>query len=228
MAWTTPPSIHDKCGEEAGYEATRTIDGITAPWRDSVWIHDAYERHWIIFDLGETKNVTRIRLFQHDLEPFGGNIGFRVYVSDDPTDFGTPVWEGPAVAAFEWQECVGFSKSGRYIKVESLDNKQWQYIIEFQAYVELAPPTYTLTISATPGGTTNPPPGPYQYAEGDTVTVEAIPDLGYNFDHWELNAEIYTDNPIPFVMPPRNITLHAVFVAIPPAKGTLEVHAYVG
>ncbi len=38
------------------------------------------------------------------------------------------------------------------------------------------------------GGTTQPVPGVYPYAEGTTVAVTAIPDTGYNFDHWTLDG----------------------------------------
>ena len=41
-----------------------------------------------------------------------------------------------------------------------------------------------ITIVAMVGGTTNPQPG--QYTEGDILTITAIPELGYVFDHWNL------------------------------------------
>ncbi len=56
------------------------------------------------------------------------------------------------------------------------------------AYYELVP-THTLTIEVYGvGGTTNPAPGTYPYAEGTAVTVTAIPDTRYNFDHWTLDG----------------------------------------
>jgi len=44
---------------------------------------------------------------------------------------------------------------------------------------------YELTIEAEEGGTTEPEPGTHTYEEGDEVTVEAIPDEGWEFSHWE-------------------------------------------
>ena len=80
-------------------------------------------------------------------------------------------------------------------------------------------PTYTLTITATSGGTTNPPPGTYTYEEDQVATVEAIPNTGYKFDHWELNdTNIGATNPIDITMD-ANYHLHAVFTALPPPEG---------
>ena len=38
---------------------------------------------------------------------------------------------------------------------------------------------YELTISTTPGGTTNPAPGTYTYVNGTTVSITAIPNTGF-------------------------------------------------
>ncbi len=42
-----------------------------------------------------------------------------------------------------------------------------------------------LTLKAMDGGTTDPEPETYEYEEGEEVTVEAIPDEGYQFNGWE-------------------------------------------
>ena len=78
------------------------------------------------------------------------------------------------------------------------------------------PPTYTLTIIATVGGTTDPAPGTYSYTENSTVEVTAIPDAGYLFDYWELDgANVGSANPLS-VNINRDIILTAVFTTIPP------------
>jgi hypothetical protein len=83
-----------------------------------------------------------------------------------------------------------------------------------------SPPTYTLTITCTTGGTTNPSPGTYTYQEGQTVTVQAIPNSGYMLDHWEFDAaNIGAPNPVNVVMNASH-SLHAVFSRIPPPTGT--------
>jgi hypothetical protein len=95
------------------------------------------------------------------------------------------------------------------------------------AVYEAAPPiTHNLTIEATPGGTTNPAPGTRSYPEGSTVTVTAIPGTGYMLDHWELDGtNVGAVNPITIIMD-KDHTLRAIFSAMPPGTGILEVHAY--
>jgi len=82
-------------------------------------------------------------------------------------------------------------------------------------YAPVAP--NTLTITATSGGTTSPLPGTYSYSSGTNVTVTAIPDSGYVFDHWELfSADINsTANPIVVTLN-MNHTLNAIFLPAPP------------
>jgi subtilisin family serine protease len=75
---------------------------------------------------------------------------------------------------------------------------------------------YTLTITATAGGTTNPTPRTYTYTAGSIVQVTAIPDTGYLFDYWELDSvNVGSANPYTLLMD-KNHTLKAVFSAIPP------------
>ena len=71
---------------------------------------------------------------------------------------------------------------------------------------------YTLTITTSAGGTTNPTPGQYQHAGGSNVSVSAIPDEYFLFDHWELNGVPVSTNPI-IVFMDANRSLRAVFVA---------------
>ena len=46
------------------------------------------------------------------------------------------------------------------------------------------PVTYTLTISATSGGTVSPAAGAHSYASGTSVTVTATANSGYTFKNW--------------------------------------------
>jgi hypothetical protein len=73
---------------------------------------------------------------------------------------------------------------------------------------------YTLTIATTAGGTTNPSPGKHTYNYGTVVSVTAIPDAGYTFDHWELDSVTNSTNPISVKME-ANQTLYSVFIQIP-------------
>ncbi len=76
-------------------------------------------------------------------------------------------------------------------------------------YAELV--TYTLTITATSGGTTNPAIGTHTYQGGSSIQVTAIPDANFQFDHWELDsANVGTANPCSVLMN-LDHTLNAVF-----------------
>jgi hypothetical protein len=78
----------------------------------------------------------------------------------------------------------------------------------------VAPPkTFTLTVTATTGGSTDPLLGIHEYLEGTIVSVQAFNNSGYIFDHWELDSnKIGSDNPVNVTMD-GNHTLRAVFKA---------------
>jgi parallel beta-helix repeat protein len=73
------------------------------------------------------------------------------------------------------------------------------------------PPTYSLTITTTANGTIDPATGTYLYSQGQSVPVQAIPDKGYGFDHWEIDGVNRTENPINVIMD-QDHTSHAVFM----------------
>jgi hypothetical protein len=76
--------------------------------------------------------------------------------------------------------------------------------------------TYTLTITANTGGTTNPSPGTSTHTAGTPVPVTATPNSGYIFDHWELDGvNVGSVNPYTVTMN-KDHTLKAVFAL--PAK----------
>jgi len=79
----------------------------------------------------------------------------------------------------------------------------------------IIPNKYTLTITASVGGTTSPLPGSYIYNEGTSVQVTAISNANYMFDHWELDSvDVGSVSPYSVYMD-RNHTLKAVFRQIP-------------
>lgn len=89
--------------------------------------------------------------------------------------------------------------------------------------------TYSLTITTTAGGTTNPPPGTYNYTLGSAVQVMAIPSSSCVFDHWELNnVNVGSINPYTVLMD-QDHTLKAVFsiqplsVSITPSTAEIKV-----
>jgi parallel beta-helix repeat protein len=80
------------------------------------------------------------------------------------------------------------------------------------------PPTYSLTITATVGGTTNPTPGTYSYTVNSAVEVSATPNANYLFHHWELDSiDVGSANPYSVLMD-KNHALKAVFSPISPPK----------
>ena len=70
---------------------------------------------------------------------------------------------------------------------------------------------YTLNITSGKGGTTDPTPGIYFYPVNIVVNVTALPNMGFSFDHWLLNGEVRTENPIT-IMIDKNYTLEAYFI----------------
>jgi hypothetical protein len=70
---------------------------------------------------------------------------------------------------------------------------------------------YKLMIASALEGTTNPLPRTYNYVEGDSVSITAIPNLGYSFSYWLLDGENKTENPITVIMD-SNHTLEPFFV----------------
>ncbi|RLI80683.1 hypothetical protein DRP04_07835, partial [Archaeoglobales archaeon] len=79
--------------------------------------------------------------------------------------------------------------------------------------------TFTLTISATSGGTTDPSPGSYTYSYDQQVTITAIPDTGYAFSHWSIDGLISMTNPLTLTMT-RDYSVEATFVEAPTATIT--------
>jgi len=93
------------------------------------------------------------------------------------------------------------------------------------AVFKLVVPTYSLTITSTTGGMTNPSPGAYSYEEGTVVSVKANPSTDYVFDHWVLDgSNAGSDNLISVTMD-KDYTLHAVFKEAPPPPPPVGGHA---
>jgi len=88
--------------------------------------------------------------------------------------------------------------------------------------VTTAPPgQYTLTFAVSPsvaGSITRAPYGP-SYAQGTSVTLQAVATAGYTFDHWEADGQWLTNsNPTSFVVM-GNHAITAIFN--PPPQYTL-------
>jgi len=127
ITWTTPNSVYDVCGEDNYHYANEAIDDTHD---NSYWQHSSSENHWIVFDMGETSSVSRIRIYQ-DLDDWGGSSGIEIYVSDNLLSWGSPVWSGRIDRYGEgWEESGAFSAEGRYVKLVSLSTSSQQKLYE--------------------------------------------------------------------------------------------------
>jgi hypothetical protein len=71
---------------------------------------------------------------------------------------------------------------------------------------------FNLTISATSGGTTKPAPATYPKDLNSLVTVRAIPDSRYRFEHWEVDGAVSkAGNPITWTIK-KDTTIRANFI----------------
>lgn len=130
----TPIAVYDKCGQyqESGNGAAEAaIDGLVG-W---AWKHYEEEHHWIIFDMGETVSVSRLRIYQSTvlIHVWGGRDGIEVYVSNDTSNWRF-VWNRTLLSP-GWQYTQAFSALCRYIKLYSRSTGKYQRLVEVQAEV---------------------------------------------------------------------------------------------
>jgi subtilisin family serine protease len=76
-----------------------------------------------------------------------------------------------------------------------LGNAKWGYgvCIDDVKVTGIAPQMHTFTISSSPGGSTIPAAGTYQYSNGTVVDINAIPDLNYHFINWTGDTNTIAD-----------------------------------
>ncbi|MEM1563572.1 MAG: discoidin domain-containing protein, partial [Candidatus Bathyarchaeia archaeon] len=129
----SPNSVYDRCGHSGDNTATRSIDGDVSTY----WRHNAQCYHWIIYDLGSSMNVSRIRIYQPSGSTYdwGGTAGIEVYVSNNPSNWGSAVWSGP-VAGDGWVYTGVFQAQGRYVRLVSKSNSADQRLYEVQVEVQ--------------------------------------------------------------------------------------------
>jgi hypothetical protein len=82
-----------------------------------------------------------------------------------------------------------------YYKIRAVNSRN----VAGPASQEIMISGYPLTLSATPGGTTDPAPGVYMYAPNAAVTVRALPENDYDFVNWSGDA-IGNQNPLSLTM----------------------------
>lgn len=98
---------------------------------------------------------------------------------------------------------------------------------ELKAYYNWNPTYYTLSISSSGGGHTNPT-GDQQYLSYSYAHVEAVADPGWVLDHWQLGPNNMGSNPTIDVYMDAPHTLQAVFVPAPSYQFVSSISGYDG
>ena len=113
--------------------------------------------------------------------------------------YSTP--DGGVIVGYEWDFGDGtpnvletdpvithcYTAAGDYTVTLNLTDSEDRWDSESKIITVARALTYTLTISPSTGGITDPSDGTYTYTAGTNVEVTALPDAGYRFDHWILN-----------------------------------------
>ncbi len=77
-----------------------------------------------------------------------------------------------------------------------------------------------ILVSPEEGGTTDPAPGSYSYAEGEVEILTAIPNAGYEFAHWIIEGGFDLENVPPLIYPIDPDTGDPINIPLPPRIGT--------
>ena len=156
-----------------------------------------------------------------------GRVLISVSLFPPPPDQ-TPGQGNGKICIFEFNVTAAPTDPGKYSSTLLIDSSDTYLldanggevpnVVKENGYYEISRPgpSYSLTIPAASGGTTNPTPGTYLYPFGTSVQVTATPAANYRFNHWELNGTNIGDaNPVTITMN-ANYILLAVFVYSPP------------
>ncbi len=119
--WVSPVGVVACCGEMDTFSASDSIDGD----RSTAWGHNKGEEHWIIYDLGSTKEVDKVRIYADSSYSNAPCRAF-IYVSDNKTALlsenktecgGLKGSSERFRAALTWNEIELTNATARYIKV---------------------------------------------------------------------------------------------------------------
>jgi hypothetical protein len=127
--WISPDDVYDECGQDWSYPSSNAIDGSTS----TSWRHGSTENHWIILDMGQITEISRIRIYQSSTSSYrwGQSSGIEVYVSNSTGSWGSAVWVG-TLDASGWRETGSFSVRGRYIRLYSRSTSSSQRFYEVE------------------------------------------------------------------------------------------------
>jgi len=118
----------------------------------------------------------------------------------------------PVVEGLVSYSCTGWSGTGSVPSSGSVTSVTFTITQDSSiTWNWIVTPIYSLTITASVGGTTSPAPGTYQYENGEVATVRAWPHSGYQFSHWKLDTvNVGSVNPYSVTIGAAH-TLQAVF-----------------
>jgi hypothetical protein len=183
-----PVALHFDGVDADGYLVATTVSG-DHPELPSSPLDPArsVNRYWRLANEGVAFGSAEVTLNFVPTDVDGGATpdAFRV------GKFDAPDWSLPAVGA---RTSTSISASG---------------LTSFSDFAIAEPPGFTLTTIVVGGGTLVVDPNLPRYADGDSVTVTAIPDSAQVFDHWTGDAG-GSENPLLVVMN-ANKTISGVF-----------------
>jgi predicted ester cyclase len=121
------------------------------------------------------------------------------YAFDYSTFFGGGSKEEPWDIAVDTYGAVYITGWTQSVDFPIRNSVQQSYAGGDDAFITKICLTYSLTISTSRGGSTDPKPGKDDFYDGCKIMIKAIPDKGYSFSHWSGDVSGKT-NPLTVTM----------------------------
>ncbi len=181
-------------GQWDGEEDTGEVMNFTTGAEDAEFVLD----EWYIDpeEAGSGETIT----IEGEVENIGGEEEVSVELAVDGTVVQTTYPDHPVLGPGE-SEIVTFQHSedeeGTYdVEVRAI-GEDWEPSDPFddtwESEFEVISAEHELMIQVEGDGTTDPEPGTHIYDQGEEVTIDAIPDDGWEFDNWTVEGETDTD-----------------------------------
>jgi hypothetical protein len=204
---------------QAGVDSPENMIGTTNDGQYAT-LYAGYQpsQAWIIGEM-YTQATGRIKLYGYS----SVNSYVHVYVSNDGSNYDLVVEGYNPPSSPRWIDCGTYSSPFRYIAIAvSTDYVPANIAIDS---VRVEPPTnYTLTVSSSGGGYTDPT-GNIEYPYYTYAHVQAYAAPGWQLDHWLLDNENAGNDPSIDVYMDDDHVLQAVFCE-EPLQHSLTVLAY--
>ncbi len=211
-------------GKDVLFVATPAIGYRLKEWKVNGVIADGYVDEMFTYEwIDEDITVTvEFELIQYvvTFEVLDGNGTMDAFVSGDPIESGDSFLPGVSVEFVanpaegyriaEWRR-NGLLLAGYTLPTYTFNNlnQDIHITVAFEAI------TYALNVSVLPGnsGVVTRHPDKEHYAAGEVISLEAVPEPGYEFKHWlsDSKSVLSTENPYDYTMPAEEVSLTAVF-----------------